>query len=251
MPLQKYNDQNIDLLASVFQRRNEPNFAAGMSSIGMMLPRVVGFWPFSSYDSISLVDVCGQGRNLAYFGGFSVAQSSSFLQQYGSFDGVNGYLKRPSEPDLEFTGAFTAGIWAYFGANGVDQGIIGKWYVTGNKRGWRIYRSAANAIVFEISSNGTLTTSVTSAVVPINTWTFISGVYTPSTSLKVGIGRTKVTNTTTIPASIYASNEALELGRTDRSNYMTGSMAMAIIAGAASSSMIDIYYEQTRAMFGV
>lgn len=251
MPLQRYNDQNIDLLASVFQRRREPNFAAGMSSVGTMTPNILGFWPFSSADQISVADISGQGRIMAILGGFSLTQVSARLAQYGTFDGVNGYLKRPSEPETAMTDALSVGAWVNFGASGADQGIIGKWYTTGNQRGWRIYRSAANAIVFEVSADGTATTSVTSAVVAGSAWTFVSGVYLPSTSIKVGIGRTKVSNTTAIPASIFASVEALEFGRTNRSNYMTGDMALAFLANSSSDSMVDVIYEQTRDLFGV
>jgi len=249
MPIQRYNDQNIDLLAAVFQRRYEPNFALGNAvSLLAMLPAIRGVWSFASVDSAVVNDNSGQGRGLTISGMTTGLQG---LAQYGDFDGANDYLHRPTETDLQITGALSMGAWVYFDAL-AEHGILGKWLAAGNLRGYRLYRTAGGLIEFAVSADGTATTVKQSAAVANSTWVFVGGRYTPSTSVSVVVNRTWLDNVAAIPAAIYGTAVDLEAGRTDGGSYLNGRIALAFLAAESlSDAEFGVIYEQTRALFGV
>jgi len=248
MPIQYYNDQNIDLLAAVFQRRYEPNFAlANALSVLAALPGMRMVWGMGGRDSNAVVDNAGMGRVGAING---VTFGVSGIAAYADFDGVNDYLRRPDEDGLRITGALTIGAWVYFDAAG-EAGILSKWLAAGNLRCYRLIRTAGGLIEFAISADGTATTVVDSAAVSDSTWYFVAGSYDPSTSLKVYVNRTAVSNVTSIPAAIYASTADFEGGRTDAGSYMNGRQAFSFVAASTlTAAQLGVIYEQTRALFG-
>ena len=250
MPVQKYNDQNSDLNATVFQRRWEANFHMAQAiSLMQSLPALRGLWPFSATEAETIYDLSGEGRML-YLSGQTLANFG--LVQYGDFDGVSDYATRPDETGLSVTGALSLGGWFYFDANGAEQGLISKWYSTGNQLGYALVRSAANAIVAEITTDGATGVFATSAAVASGGWHFCGFRFEPSVSLSVCVDRTWVDNVTAIPASIFASTENLDVGRVNRGSYFNGRACLLwLAADDLPKAEFAVIYEATRALFGV
>lgn len=249
------NAKMVDLLAAVFQRRYEPNFALGNIASTLAAHKgAIGAWLPGAADMgvtpAEIPDVTGSGRTLAGMGVLSTSQAG--LSSYISMDGATNYLTRPTETGIELTGALSVGGWFYFNSSGADQGMISKWYGITPQRAYRLYRAAAGILYFDVSPDGTAVTSVTSSAVADNTWVFCGGYYVPSTTLAVVINRTWFRNAVAIPAAVFNSSEPLDIGRTTRAFYMPGRVAAAFVCrGALSETDFNNFYEQTRALFNV
>ncbi len=249
MPLQVYNDQNIDLLAGVFQRRREPNFAQS-NALGIlaMLPGVRLAWGMGGRDTDAVADDSHLGRVGALYGPTFGTQG---LAAYADFDGSNDYIRRPDEDGLRLTGALSLGAWVYFDAAG-EAGILDKWRTASDNRGYRLYRTAAGLIEFAISTDGAAETVVQSAAVTDAAWYFVGASFEASTALRIYIGRTAVANVAAIPASVFASTADFEAGRTNGGSYLNGRIALAFVtATTLPAAQFGVIYEQTRALFGV
>jgi hypothetical protein len=192
-------------------------------------PGLVGFWPTSSIDRSSgdIYDVSGQGRTLTYTGTPTYSYLASGIP-YFQTNGTGDYATRASEADLQITGGetiydstvrgMTMMLWFKIDSwtNSYKQ-LMGKWNETGNQRSFTIALSSATPRLDAfVSSNGTATTSVISADITTGTWYHAAVVYVPSTSLSIIVnGITKTTNTTSIPATIFASTAAFRLGQAE------------------------------------
>lgn len=256
MPVQDYQVGTNDLVSAMFQRRYEPNFAF-VNALGClgMVAQVRGIWPCSSVEEGgNLVDMAGQGRiltnnNAATFG-------LAGLASYAALNGTTQYFSRADELGLDITGGLALGGWFYFetgslGAN--TQGLISKWYETGNQRAYRLYKDTSDKIVFSVSGDGTAVVSATStATLTESAWHWCAGYFTPSTAMGVVVNKAWDRNTTSIPASIFNSSENFVVGRTNRANYLKGRFALPWIAADDNNeAILGVLYEQTRAMFGV
>jgi hypothetical protein len=261
---QEYNAQLIDWFATSFPRRLDASYAWARAISGMqLLPVLRGIWSGGGIDEHGgIVDLSEQGREL-------VAVNSLGWGRYGIVPYINfvrassAYLSRATEPGLEITTiGLTCWAWVYFDveSSAAETGIISKWYTTGDKRGYLLHKSAGNAFTFSISSSGAVGTVVTIGDVATNysisKWWFLAGRFQPSTEIALMVGNattgvyTWYKNVAAIPAAIYKTNEAFEIGRYNRTNYLDGRMPL---FGIASEHLTDIevwnIFSQTRPLF--
>lgn len=233
----------------------------------LALPGLVGFWPVSSIDlsSSQIVDLSGQGRVLSQNGN-PLKNYTTAGAPYITLDGGGDYVSRADEADLRILGTesdyaaavrgLTIGCWFNAASLASSFGVFGKYTTTGNQRSYLLYVSSGTpgTCVFVVSSNGTAETNITaSSVISTGTWNFLVGRFDPSTSLDICLNGVWSSNTTSIPASIYASTAALQGGAFDAgTNLMTGSITqMFLCATYLSDAIISNVYESTRAAFGV
>lgn len=249
------NQEMLDLLATKFIKRNEPNLAwANLVSIGIGMPRVRGFWPCSSVDENFVVyDVCGQGRNLT---GANMADATSGLASYLNFNGTTAFLTRPTEPGLEFAGAGTIGGWFSAFSLGTEMGLISKWGGAG-QRSYQLIRAASNSFKFQVSGNGTAVVEVpTNAMTDIDRVYFVAGVFSTGTEVSIysnvdRAGRlVKTSNIAGVPATMFNSAAPFEVGRSNGGSYLDGISSMMFACDrAVPDFFIESFFWQTRPLF--
>lgn len=260
--VQVRNPEMVDLLSTDFVRRNESTLAWGkVMSMFQMLPGLRGLWSMSSVnESGNALDLSGQGRTLSYNG--NPTYNVSGLVPYIDLDGAGDYLSRADEAGLRILGTetiyaaalrgLTVGGWFYPTANATDEGLISKWVAAGNQRSFMLKKSAANARDFSITTDGATVVSASGGTITMNTWHYIVGRFDPSTELAAWLDNVKVTNGAGIPASIFNSNSAFEIGRYDAGNAFNGNVSVGFLcATALPDRIITALYEHTRTWFGV
>ena len=261
MPTQQYNSEAVGLMATHFPLRLDSTYALGQAIGGILLtPALRGLWSGGSIDEHKgIVDLSGQGREL-------VAMNTLAWGRYGILPYIDftrassEYLKRVTEHGLEITTiGLTCWAWVYFDveSSAAETGIISKWYTTGDKRGYVLYKSTANAFTFTISHHGDAATIVTigdaAANYTISKWWFLAGRFEPSAEVALMVGNatsgayTWYKNAVAIPATIYVTDEAFEVGRYDRDNYLDGRIPLfGIAAEHLTDTEVWNIFSQTR-----
>jgi hypothetical protein len=258
--MQEYNAEMAELLSAHFPMRKDASYAWARLISGIQLtPYLRAFYPCSSVDERGgVIDLSGQGRIL--MPGTAPNISSSGLIPYLDFVRASSmYLQRHTEPGLEITGGLTVWTWIRFDApsTGAETYFLSKWYTVGNLRSYLLYKTAANAFTFDISTNGTAVKTIGDAAANylVSKWWFLAGRFTPSTELALFVGQATngaynwYRNAAAIPASIFVSTEALNIGRGNRTNYLDGQMSsFGLSAGALTDTQIWNMFSQTRPM---
>ena len=228
----------------------------------LSLPGLRGFWPMSAFsDTGAALDQSGNVRTLTYNG--NISYSYTGVAPFSGFDGTGDYLSRADEAGLDILGTETyvdtavrgmsIGGWFYLTVS-TTQSPMGKWD-TNSQRSYRLVSDGTN-MLFQLSSNGTATTTATGPAHGTSEWIFIAGVYEPSTSMTVYVNGTSVEFTTSIPASIFSSTATFAIG----SSFATGASLNAITGRASlcflctamiSESMVSSLFQSTRGLFRV
>ena len=229
----------------------------GMLEPFLLLPELRAFWPFSSADENGDAhDLSGQERavmnnNAATFGGDGLAPYAAMVAA------STQYFSRADEAGLDITGGLTLGGWFYITANlsGV-QGLAGKWIGNTNQRAY-LLSNFNGSLLFSVSSSGAAATAgVTSAITPaLNTWQFVAARFVPAATVDIWVNRTKTTDTTTVPASLFNSSAAFQVGRHvdtgGTARLLDGRASLGFLCAAAASDLvITNLYERSRRLFG-
>ena len=228
-----------------------------------------GFWPMSSVnESGSAIDLSAQARHLTRVTvTFNHTDTVSPFMPYASFN-TDRYLYRADEAGLDILGSeayinsaqrgLTVGCWIRPSTIGAgDGGIISKYNTSGDQRSYMLYRqNSSNRFRFLVSPDGSATSGQTTSLDWTgSTWHFVVGRFVPSTSISIYVNGTWDTNVTSIPAAIFNSSAAFEIG-----SYAAGVSASTwahqqslafLCAGALSDAVINALYRRTRALFGV
>lgn len=225
------------------------------------IPFLTAFYPMSSIQRSTgnVYDLSGQGRTLTNNGTTSFGYSG--LVPYASFNGSTQYLSRADETDLDILGneshvgtspGLTLGGW--FRTTTIaagTSGLIGK-ANNSTQNSYLIYRSAAT-ISFTVSSSGGsfVATSVYSSLVA-DTWYFVVGRFTPSVRNDLYVSGSSATpGTTSIPATLFNSTTAFEIGRYG-TNYLSGNASLCFISHCVlSTAFLDGLYNRSRNLFGI
>lgn len=152
------------------------------------------------------------------------------------------------------TGNMTIELWVNIANNAATdgEGIITKYNTVGN-RTFYIQRNTDDTLTFGISSDGTVFVNTTSSVVSRNAWHFIACTYQTSTAAKIYIdGVLDVTNTTSIPASLFDSTANIYIGNfqfteATAANTFDGSFDEVRISNKTRSAqeISDYYFDRT------
>lgn len=231
----------------------------------LSLPGLVGFWPMSSIQRSTgnAYDLSGQGRTLTYNGNPTYNIFNGFVP-YIDLDGTGDYLSRADETDLDILGTetvyastargLTLGGWFWMdNFTAATQGLIGKNNGATNNRSYLLLASNTPLFRFQVSVDGVATVAVDSATPSAGGWYFLTGRFLPSTELALWTNGVKTANTTSIPASIFNGNAALEIGNANAGTLpMDGRAALCFLSANAipEVKLIEVF-NATRRYFGV
>lgn len=257
----KAPDISVRSLEAYFIGLNEPiNRWGNVVSSFLALPGLVGFWPMSSVarNSADVYDLSGQGRTLTRNGNVQFKTYNNIVP-YADFDGSGDYLARADEAGLQISGTetfyenkgLTMGGWFWADGAGATDGLIGKWTESGNQRAYLLL-TLSNTFRLAISSDGTASTQLShSSTFSTGQWYFAVGKYEPSTRMSVFMNGVKAETTTSIPASIFNSSAALQIGAYNAGTQeLDGRVALAFLcANALPDAIINGLYEQTKVLY--
>lgn len=263
----EYNPQLVENMSAKFRRLNNPAHAM-VDAVGMlrMFPGVVGIWPGGVFGGGSasqskLVDVSGNGLHLTR-NGTTLARSTG-LASYIEYDGSSGFYEHADASIFDIVGTetyigaslrgLTIGCWVYFSALGTNEAVMSKMGASGNFSYILHKLSSNDAINFRISSDGSTLVSVTSDTLSAPRWYFICGRYDPSAELKIWLNGDAVSNTTSIPATIFSGNGPFAIGTYNSGVHLfDGYVSLAFLCAAAVPDIfIDTYFQMTTPLFGV
>lgn len=232
-----------------------------------------GLWTMGEIGgSGDCLDSSGNLRHLTIKGNPTYNFSGDY--SYIDLDGTDDYLQRLDETGFKITGletyitavalGLTCGGWFWFDAFDASNGsgLISK-YNNGTSQNsynlWEIITSTENA-KFSVSGTGTTVVTATSSVaIAASGWYFIAGRYDPSTSVDVfcsngGASLVKVSNTTSVPASIFVGTANFEIGRYSNTDLtcLNGRASRCFLSVMnLTDAIMDDYYNRTRSLYGV
>jgi hypothetical protein len=230
----------------------------------LALPALRGLWMAGdANEGGGMPDLTGQARTLTYNGAPQIALYNSLVSYYALLGGGD-FFSRASEAGLNVAGTetyvistqrgLTIGGWFWINATATRYGLMSKYLSAGNQRSYSLWVFETGTVPqFYVSSNGTATTTVSSGVaLAAGAWYFIVGRYVPSTSVDVYVNNAKTTNVVSVPASIFASTSALEIGRFDGGSALAGRWPLAFLCAAAlPDTLLSYVFQRTRGIFGV
>lgn len=166
----------------------------------------------------------------------------------------SNYLGRADETALSIHYDLTVGCWVYFDVESTDvaTGIISKWYDIGIQKSYVIYKNAANEIVFSVSEDGTNEVSIDDGGdnYAESRWMYIVGRFTPSEQMALFVNGVWYVKTIGVPATIFNSSEAFEIGRYNRDNYLDGRVSQAFLcAYSVPDRFICAMFAHARALY--
>lgn len=225
---------------------------ASQKDVFVRLPGLLGYWPMSiRFPNGQAAEHAGTGFALSQTGLCPAGYDGNSFAHLG--DGTN-YLS--STASLGVTGletyvtsslrGLTLGGWFMIDASGVgDRGLVSKDGVTPN-RGYGLFTGSADTIGFYMSNTGAALLVATGPAVTLGQWHFVVGRFTPSAEVAVIVDGNKTVNVTAIPASVFVSTQAFEVGRftNDNSTIVHGKVRDLFICATALS---DALIEQIRA----
>lgn len=217
------------------------------------LPRLRGFWPMGAADgSDNANDMSGGARHLTKNGTVALPTYNNFVP-YADYDGSTGYHARATEPALEITGVLTLGGWFWFDRLVTDEGLFNKMGAAGNRAYGLQKLSAGDVVRMTVSGDGTALIDAATAAVSTGSWNFIAGRFVPSTEVAVFINNVKTTDTTNVPATLFNSTAALEVGRlASGGQFLDGRAALCFLCAAnLSDTLLASLFNQSRAFFNV
>lgn len=225
---------------------------ASQKDVFVQLPGLLGYWPMGIRDNAGNVpDHAGGGGFFTEVGTCPTGYDGNSFVHLG--DGVN-YLTTSTSFGVTGLEAWisssirglTVGGWFMIDASGAgDRGLVSKDGATPD-RGYGLFTGSSDTIGFYMSGTGAALLVATGPVVTLGGWHFVVGRFIPSTEVAVITDGNKTVNVTAIPASIFVSTQAFEVGRftADNTTIVHGKVRDLFICAAALS---DALIEQIRA----
>lgn len=259
-----YDDPIVRNLKRVERRVDNltlPETSPDLVSPLLSLPVLRGAWVASVNNAGDWYDISGLGKTLTYNGNPTFNYAG--LVPYWDLDGTGDFLDRADEADLDILGTeayvavpgLTMGGWFWADAyTGPNDYLMSKLNSLTNNRSYAISLSAGPVAAAIVSNNGIATVSQASSITfAVSTWYFVVMRFVPSTTLDIYVNSTKDTLAAGIPASIFNSNAAFEIGSANVGTLnLDGRAALCFICAAAlSDAQISSVFEQTRAAFGI
>lgn len=228
------------------------------------LPGLRGLWyPGSQDQAGALYDQSGQGRTLTYAGNPTLNTYASLIP-YEDYDGTGDAHFRADEAGLDIIGnettmaasirGLTLGGWWWFNNNTGVQTCLSK--VLPGDIAYYI-RNNAGTIQFSISNTGVALLTASLAGTVAGQWYFLAGRFTPSTEVKLWVNDTKVSNVTSIPATLKNSASKLVVAGFDNgaggyNELLTGRCAVAFLCSALlSDTLIATLFNRSRPLFSI
>jgi len=199
--MQKYNSQKMELNATHFQSRNEPQFALANTTAHILsLPTLRAFWTggahhvagnYNYLDDVACgYDLTGSGANARIASGMTFKQRLAPATQLIS----PKYWFHADDAQFDITGlepyihvnnrGITLGGWFYCypGSIGVQTALMSKWDAATNNCSYLLEKTNTDLPQFTISANGIASVAVTGTSALISgTWYHIVGQYEVAT----------------------------------------------------------------------
>lgn len=196
-----------------------------------------GIWHLSE-TSGSRSDSTSQGYSLADNGTGGVGGITGIADGANTFVSANSqYLSRSSASStaLQITGSITAEVWVRKSSFSISQTFMSKDGSSGSQSGWSIRNTTAGKAQCIFSSDGNLTTSVTSTgTMSTGTWNHVICQY-DGTNLRVYVNG--VSNATAFSTGIFNNNANFEIGaRNNASGLLDGDADEARVSNVSRSS---------------
>jgi hypothetical protein len=214
------------------------------------MPYLRGFWAMNSLHLLVNVQEQGaQGRTLTNTNATFALLNNRI--SYAVFNGTTAYLERANEGGLSFAADLVVGCWVKLTATGT-QCLISKFGAVG-QYSYELVYITGTGFRFQVSSNGTAVTFVTSTDPSPGTtdWYHVVGRFDPSTELAVFVNGVKYANTTSIPAAIFTSTANFAVGRRpDATLYSSSWITMVFLSAyEMSSAYLQSMYEEGIPLF--
>ena len=220
----------------------------------LSMPQWIGFWPMSNTNRLTTSVYDLGGNNLTLTNNNSATFGVSGVVPYTNFITASSqYLSRVSEDAFKITGSMWQQGWFYFTSDSMGNaaGLMGKWG-PGTNRSYLLNKTAGDLIQATVTVDGTALTQITSAAITVNTWYCVTMVFVANTRLTLFVNGVETENTTSIPATVFDSTYAFEIGRLGTINYFGGRAALCQLGvGALGDTVAKNAFHQTRWAFGV
>lgn len=222
-------------------------------SLLQMFPGIVGIWPMSITNGAGqAVDISGNGLHLTNFGASPVAFGVDGAEFVSS---QSRYLEHADNSTLDITGleahvgqgGLTIGGW-FQQPSPLAQTFASKFGAVGQRSFWLLNTGASYRFV--ITSNGSSTVNVTSPASLTSSYVFLAARFVPLTSLSIFVNGDVVSNTTSIPLSIFNSTAPFRIGAITTGNYLTGFGRLSFLSSSAvEDDDILRFYNASKALF--
>jgi hypothetical protein len=220
---------------------------------------LVGYWhldsnPLFGENATHVYDFSGNGNNGTAVGNVTFNSSCGYYDKGGCFDGVSGYVNIPDSTSLKGMSQITIGGWITPNSKNDWGEIIDKKSVAnGNTGSFSIYfdSSADEKLGFEIWNETARSNQVKSnSAIPLNMWTFFTGVY-DGTTVILYINGVKQTSNLSFGGTVNDTLDVLTLSSyKGSSRFFNGSIDEVMIFNRSlSASEINELYIKGRAKF--
>lgn len=268
MPIQRRNDELVNMMGADMQRRYESGFSwtTACSTI-LALPGLRGFWPMSAFsDTGAAYDQSGNARTLTYNG--NPAYDFDGLAPYIRFDGTGDYLHRADEAGLDILGTET---YVAAGHRGITlggwfrperatnlEGLISKWGVAGHLSYLLRLNGtvAGDPVAFYISDDGINFDSAASTTgFSTNEWQFCAGRFNDADTgaeLAVWLNAEMTTAATARAAIANGAADFNISGQNSGTNLFQGRASLCFLCTVAlADATVWAIYQRTRSLFKV
>lgn len=225
---------------------------AGQQDLFIQLPGLRGYWPMSAVDFLGNAkdhsgassDLAGIGSTYFSYDGNANVHTGPGTDYLAGSVSAQRVLGTEAWIDSSLRG-LTVGGWVKIDAlPAVSSGIIGQSGDTPN-RSWTLRVLSTGQPSFFVSGTGAAVVDASGVAVATGVWHFFAGRFIPSTEVAVFANGDKTVNTTAVPASLFTSTQAFEIGRYFNNNTLVfhGAIRDAFLCATALS---DELIEQVR-----
>lgn len=221
----------------------------------MSLPGLRAFWPLNEFDDDgSAYDLSGHNKTLIRSGTVLTYKVNQKGAVYAEFDsGESLGVLDSSHFDINGTESYVAsgkkgltfGGWFRFASFSGSAKSYSKG--SGANRSYEIGSVSAGSAQFEcaVSNDGTAVKQAQmTGTLALDQWYFLVGRFTPSTEVAFFVSKTKFTNTTSIPASLFNTTVNIRIGEANQQPAYCFLCAMAL-----SDAELDDLYDATAPLF--
>ena len=187
----------------------------GDAALGVSTAGLVGHWTLDETSGTTVADSAGSNDGSLQNGLDPSSNSEAGINGTAlTFDGTDDFISLGDPASLKLTGAMTVSAWVNIPTGGSIEELVNR-DKNSTDRGYRLVKEAADTVCFGVAIDATANanTCAPDASFPLGEWVLVTGVYQPSTYVRVYYNGVLVgENTTSIPASARLSTVGPRIG---------------------------------------